>query len=278
MKRWLTTFLAVLFCSAALRADVTLVQTTTIEGALAQMAAQAGNSVSPTLTTRVKGMKSRTDVEVGPVRVATIIDLAARQIITLQLESKTATVTSTASGTPATAPQPPEISLPKLDATVSPTGKSQVIDGNKCDEFTFTTTMDMAAMTGRQMPPQAAEMMRGMRFVMTGSMWVTKDGPGAGEYLAFQKSMASSDLVAAVAARAGVAIPGMESMMKATSKLDGMAYLMDMTMNVEGTGQIADMMKQMGPMKITTRVSSINTDAIADDLFKIPEGFTITKQ
>ena len=42
-------------------------------------------------------------------------------------------------------------------------------------------------------------------------------------------------------------------------------------MTVEGTGQMAEMLRQMGPMKITTKVTSITTDPIADDTFKIPE-------
>jgi hypothetical protein len=36
-------------------------------------------------------------------------------------------------------------------------------------------------------------------------------------------------------------------------------------------------MKQMGGMKITTRTTSIKTDALGDDVFKVPEGFTIVK-
>jgi hypothetical protein len=51
-----------------------------------------------------------------------------------------------------------------------------------------------------------------------------------------------------------------------------------MTMTIDGQGQMADMMKQMGPMKITNKVTSITTTAVGDELFKIPEGYTVTKQ
>ena len=40
-------------------------------------------------------------------------------------------------------------------------------------------------------------MMKGMSMVMKGSMWVTKDAPGAAEYLAYQKALAAADLAAA---------------------------------------------------------------------------------
>jgi hypothetical protein len=279
MKRWLATTLAVLVCSAALRADVTIVQTTTVEGGMAAMAAQAGaGNLSPKMTTRLKGQRTRTDVETGQVSIATIMDLASKQIIILRLDQKTATVSTVpAAMTPpegAAAVKPPVASV---DGTVKPTGKSQVLDGFKCDEYLFTTRMNMGEVTGRQMPPEAAAMMQGVTMVMNGSMWVAKDAPGAGEFLAFQKA-ASANAMAAVTGASGVNIPGMEKLMKAMADLQGLAYLTEMTINIEGTGQMADMMRQMGAMKVTTKVNSINTDAISDDLFKVPEGYTVIKQ
>jgi hypothetical protein len=287
MKRWFTTFLAVLVCSAALRADVTIVQTTKVEGGMASMAASAGaGNMSPRLTTRLKGSKTRTDVETGPVTVSTILDLATKQLIILRADQKTATIASTVppakTATPAAgAGDPsatPSVTLPKIDATVTPTGKSQTLDGIKCDEFTFTTRMNMGEVTGQQVPPEAAAMMQGVTMLMEGSMWVAKDVPGAAEYIAFQKAAASSEMAAAAMGASGVNIPGMEKLMKAMSAVQGLTYLTEMTINIEGTGPIADMMKQMGAMKITTRVNSITTEAVSDDLFKVPEGYTVIKQ
>jgi hypothetical protein len=37
------------------------------------------------------------------------------------------------------------------------------------------------------------------------------------------------------------------------------------------------MMKQMGAMKVTTKVLSIKTDAVGDDVFKVPEGYQVIK-
>src|SRR6476646_5482351 len=95
MKRCLSTFAAFLLCSAALGADFTLVQTTTIEGGMAQMAASSGQNVSPTITTRIKGSKMRTDVAAGPINMSTIVDVAAKQLIILRADQKTATIVST---------------------------------------------------------------------------------------------------------------------------------------------------------------------------------------
>jgi hypothetical protein len=277
MKRWVSTLAAVLVWSAAVRADVTMVQSMTIEGGMAQMAAAAGGNMSPSVTTRLKGTKMRTEVAAGPVNIVTILDTAARQVIVLQEAQKTATIASAQS--PALPPGTPPAAGPSIDSAVKPTGKSQVIDGVKCDEYAFNTTMDMSAMSmGTQMPPEAAAMMKGIKIVMAGSMWVAKDVPGAAEYIAFQKAMESGDMASAASSMTGVNVPGMDKMMKAMAGLNGLTYMTEMTMTMEGEGQVADMMRQMGPMKMTSKVSSINTEALSDDLFKVPEGYTIVKQ
>lgn len=296
MKRWFTTFLAVLVCSAVLRADVTIVQTTKVEGGMASMAASAGaGNMAPTITTRIKGSKSRADVETGPVSVSTILDLTTKQVTILRADQKTATIVSAvpaaaAAAAPAPAPAAatppagaapeakPNVTLPKVDATVTPTGKSQVIDGVKCEEYIFTTRMNMGEMSGQQVPPEAAAMMQGVTMVMEGSMWVAKEVPGGAEYMAFQKNAAAGDMASAAMGASGVTVPGMEKLMKSMSAVQGLTYLTEMTINVEGTGQIAEMMKQMGAMKITTKVNSITTDAVSDDLFKVPDGYTVIKQ
>lgn len=275
MNRWFTTIAVVLFCSAALRADVTIVQTTTVEGGMASMAASSGGSVSPKMTTRIKGMKSRSEVEAGPVNVITIVDLAAKQMTILRPDQKTATVVSMTAVT--TAPMAPQTG-PSVDASMKATGKSQTIDGLKCDEYSFSTNMDMSTIGGGQMPPEAAAAMQGMKMAMVGSLWVAKDAPGVGEYLAFQKAAAADDMAKATMNSAGMNIPGMDKMMKAMGAVSGLPYLTEMTITIDGTGQFADMMRQMGPMKITTKVNSITRDAISDDLFKVPEGYTIVKQ
>ena len=270
MKRCLVTIILFAVCSAAVRADVTIVQTTTVAGGMAAMA----NAPSPEMTTRVKGLRSRTDLNAGAMSVITIADLVAKQIIILRPDQKTATVSS---ATPTPLAGSPPVRLGGIDASVKPTGKSQVIDGIKCDEYTFTTAIDMGAMSGGQLPPEAAAMMQGMQMLMAGSVWVAKDVPGAADYTAFQKASASSDMAAIGSAATGVNIPGMDKVMKAMGSLEGLAYLTEMTMTVEGTGQIADMMKQMGAMKMTTRTKSVKTDTLSDDLFTIPEGYTIVK-
>src|SRR4029077_3899910 len=89
MKRWFTTFAAIAVCSAALHADVTIVQTTTIEGG---MMAASGQVMQPKTTNRIKGNKSRTDLDASMIQVTTIADLDSHQVIVLRPDQKTAQI------------------------------------------------------------------------------------------------------------------------------------------------------------------------------------------
>ena len=102
----------------------------TIDGAMAAMMSGA----MPRMVMRVKGTKSRTDVEVMGQSVSTITDLTNRQVIVLTPGQKTAQVFEAAQleAVAATAPAPP-----RLDVTFEPTGKTQTIGGQQCEQFTF---------------------------------------------------------------------------------------------------------------------------------------------
>jgi hypothetical protein len=166
-----------------------------------------------------------------------------------------------------------------VDAAVNPTGRTQTIDGLKCDEYSFTTSMDISNMGGAQMPPEVAAAMQGMRIVMQGSLWVTKDAPGVDEYRAYQRAMASAELVGAAIGATGATMPGMDKLAKAMTSVDGLPVLTEMNMNMEGgTGPQAEMMRQaMSGMKVVTKILSVKTDTIADDVFAVPTDYQVIK-
>jgi hypothetical protein len=58
---------------------------------------------------------------------------------------------------------------------------------------------------------------------------------------------------------------------------NGLACLTEMTINVQGAGPMADIMRQMGSMKLTSKTTSVSADPIADDLLKVPADYTIVK-
>ena len=120
--------------------------------------------------------------------------------------------------------------------------------------------------------------MKDVRLSVSGSVWVATEGPAVAEYLAFHKGAADLNLIAAITGMPPGRSGGLESLMNAASAAPGLPYLTEMTMTFEGTGKVVDMMKVMGPMKMTQRVVSVSTDPVADDMFVVPEGYQIVKQ
>ena len=239
-----------LFCSAALRADVTVVQTTTVEGGMAAMAPAGRPEHVAEDDVRVKGMKTRTEIEVGPITVVTIVDLADKQIIILRRDQKTATIVARrarhAGRTPDTAGHGAD-----LDASIKPTGKSQVDRRHQVRRVRVHDRDGHGRDGGAQVPPEAAAMMQGMKMNMVGSIWVAKDVPGAAEYIAFQKAARHQRHGRRHGERGRHQHPrhGQDDEGDGRHRRPGLPDRDDH--DVEGTGQIADMMKQMGAMKIT---------------------------
>jgi hypothetical protein len=270
MKKLVVTAALAALALVPLRADLTLVQTMTMEGPMAGM---AGGQM-PKITMRIKGTKARSDIEAGPMNIISIADLAQNQVIILNAQAKTAQVITTSAPAVGT-----DVKIPNVEASYTPTGKTQTIDGFVCQENQFSMTMNMAEMGGQaQMPPEAAEMMKGVTMVMNGSVWTAKDAPGTDEYMAYMKSAMKSGLAGALSGLKPGQGGGMDKLMAAASSAPGIPYLTEITMTMEGTGPMVDAMKQMGPMKMTQKLSSVSTNPIADDLFTIPEGYTIEKK
>jgi hypothetical protein len=272
MNRWIGSVALVTLCSAVLHADVTLTTTTTIEGGLGALLAGS----TPKTVMRIKGMQARADMEAMGRTIASLVDLNKKEIIVLRSEDKTAQVISAvAPEKPGTPPAP----VPQIDGSFAPTGRSQTIDGLKCDEYSFTMTVAMTDMTsGQQMPPQATEMIKDLQMLMKGSIWMAKSAPGASEYLAFQKAAIEANLATILAGGVpGAPSNGMDRVIKKFTGTEGIPYLTEINMTLDGAGPAADMMKQMGAMKVTSKVTSISTDPIAADMFVVPPDYKVIK-
>jgi len=270
MRKWFAVVAVCLLSVVSLRADVTVVTVMTMEGAAA---AQMPPGSLPKMTQRVKGMKARTDIEAAGTTISVITDLVTKQVITLMPNTKVAQVTSAASVAAGGAP----IEIPKMAMSLKATGKSQAIQGVSCDEHTFTMTMDMASMSS-QIPPEAAEMLKGVTMVMNGSIWVATSAPGVAEIIAFNKAALASGLLTAASGVKPGQPGGIEQLMNAAASAPGIPYLTEMTIEIQGEGPMVEAMKQMGAMKMVQKVSSVTTDTLAEDLFKMPEGYTVQKK
>lgn len=267
MKKWVVVLALVTVALVPVRADLTLVQSMTMEGP----AAAAMGGQMPTITLRIKGNKARSDVQTPNASMVAITDLTTREVILLNSATKTAQIIKPGAGGA-------NLPMPKVDASYKPTGKTQTIEGQTCEEHQFTMTLSMAEMGGQQMPPEAAAMMKDVTMAMNGSVWTAKSAPGAAEYTAYTQAALKSGIFAAMSGMPAGASGGMDKLMAAAASAPGVPYLTEITMTMQGTGPMVEAMKNMGPMKMVQKLTSISTDTVSDDLFKVPEGYTVEKK
>jgi hypothetical protein len=271
MKRLFAAVAAALMVSVSLHADITINSTVTIEGG--PMGAQTPGPMTQVM--RLKGMKSRMEMDGMGRSMVLIADMATKKVYLLDAATKTAQVLDSALAVPAGAGD----TMPQMDASVTPTGQSRSINQMSCQEYSFTMTMNMAEMAGAQLPPEAAEMMKGMTMAMKGSIWAAKDGPGAREFAAFSKAAVDLNLGNLLAGGVpGKTNPAMQRLVEATARASGVPCLTEMNMTVQGEGPMADMMRQSGAMKTTVKTTSVSTETLPDDLFAVPADYKITKQ
>jgi hypothetical protein len=279
MRKWFVTLAIFTGSLVPLGADVTIIQTITRE----RPAAVGGPAATypqppPKSTMRIKGMKARSDFDLEGQTIIAITDLEQKQVILLDSRTKTAQVVTPDSANAGKG----GVTVPNIDVSFRGTGKSRVVDGVKCDEHSFTLRLAMVEMGGRaQVPPEAAAIMKDVKMVMNGSVWLGKNVPGAAEFIAFNKLALAWRLLPAVSGLVEMKPGqwgGLDKLMAASASAPGLAYLTEVTLTFEGSSQMADLLKQMGSMKMIQKVVSLSTDAVSDDLFKVPEGYTISNK
>jgi hypothetical protein len=271
MKRCLAICALVVLGSGAVRADVTVTTEVTIDGPMAAMMSGA----MPRIIMRVKGTKARMDIEVVGQSVSTITDLSARQVIVLMPSQKTAQVFDSARLQAQAASVP---AVPKLDVTFEPTGQTQTIGGQLCEQFSFSSSVDIAQMgtMAPQMPKEALEMLKGAKMITKGVVWVAKSAPGAAEYAAYMKAAAAANLASPAAGGLGPAQGSLDQAMRLFGRADGIAYLSEADLSLEGNAPILEMLRQLATMKVTNKVTEVSVAPIGDDLFVVPADYTVT--
>ena len=271
------TVLAITASEAMLRADVTITMTNTVEGPVAALA----GTDAPRITMRIQGLKARTDMEIMGRAIATVTDVASKQIFLLDPAQKT--VHRIASGRPSGSPSANtpagglnDFPMPTMEATVEPTGQTRDIAGQSCSEFRSVMTMHMGQMTGAQMPPEVVAAIKGTRMVMKGSTWISTSTPGASEFIKFQEAVRAAGLAVPMTMFGGPNAP--DPLSQAVSRAEGLPCLTEMEVNYEGTGPMIDVLKKMGTMKVTSRIAEISLAPIAPDAFDVPPDYTESSQ
>jgi hypothetical protein len=113
--------------------------------------------------------------------------------------------------------------------------------------------------------------MKDMRLVMKGSTWISTASAAANEFLKFQQEAKAAGLVMPTDLFNGQngAIPAAQP-----AGPEGLPCLSEIEMNYEGTGPMIDMLRKMGAMKVTSRLTGISLDPIDPELFVVPAGYT----
>jgi len=273
MKRWIATLTLAALCLAPLNADVKVVQTLTVEGALA--ATVGGGGAMPTVTMRIKGMKARFDLEMQGNTATSIADLTTRQVIVLDATKRTATYVT------GNAEKDSEVgaALAKVEFNFKPTNQKKKIDNMDLEEYTFAVMVNMSDMIQKdKMSPEGAEALKDMRIIGKGALWVARTGPGVAEFAAFQKAALDANVLGALMGGGASTVNGFEKFLRAATSAPGLPYVNEITLTVEGSSPLVGMLQTMGPMKLIQKTTSVSTDPLSDDLFKIPEGYKVEKK
>jgi hypothetical protein len=263
MIRTVPALLIALALTTAAWADVAVKSTNTGKG----LAAVAGTIQA---TTYIKGMRMRSDSVTGDTTRTTIFDVDAQKMYIFDNKKKEADVWDMAAFG---AEMSKSVDVSEMKASIKPNGKTKEIAGRTATGYDVEISMP-ATMGGQG----------GMKMtvILTGPTWIVKNAPGAEDYMRFYKGAAEKGWIFSDP-KAAKGSPGqakvMSEMYKQFAAIGGIPYEqeMEIKMSMDG-GQgnpLAGLFGKMGGMSMTTSVQSVETGALADDLFAPPAGYKL---
>ena len=252
-----------LACSAlavafAAQADVTIRTTSSGKG--------FGISGSTTSTTYIKGLKMRTDTAAGKKNLSTIFDVDAQKMYILDVEDKEAKVWDMAAFAAQLSSQ---VSAEGMQASLKPNGQAKTVSGQNTDGYDIEIVV----------PTNVGGMQMTMR--LSGTTWIAKGAPGSADYAAFYQGAADKGWIFSDP-RAAQGSPGqakaMAQMYTEFARIGGMPLETEMNIKPEGGGAMGGIMAKVGGMQTTTTTDSVETGALADDLFQVPADYKVEQQ
>ena len=112
-------------------------------------------------------------------------------------------------------------------------------------------------------------------------MWIVKGAPGTQEYIAFYKGAVEKGWIFSDP-RAAQGQPGqakaMAEMYRQLAATGGVPYETEMSIKMSGDGPMAGMMAKMGNITSTSTVESIETSAVAAEMFAPPAGYKLNQK
>jgi hypothetical protein len=258
MTRTVLTVLLLAAFAAPAGADVTIKQTNTGKG--------MGMSGTMPSTTFIKGLKMRTETVMDDTTRVTIFDVANQKMYAFDSKKKEVDVWDMQAFA---AEMGKSVDTSAMTASVKANGQTRQIAGRPASGYDMEIAVP-ASMGGPTGPKMTVKLI--------GPMWVVKDAPGTREYMAFYKAAVDKGWIFSDP-RAAKGSPGqakaMAQMYKQLAETGGVPYETEMQIKMDGEGPMAAMMAKMGGMTMTTSVQSVDTGAIADDLFTPPAGYKL---
>ncbi|MDP2052020.1 MAG: hypothetical protein Q8L75_00185 [Acidobacteriota bacterium] len=228
-----------------------------------------GMSGDMTTITYIKGNKMRTDTVMGDTTRTMIFDVDNQRLYSFDSKKKEADAWDMqAFGS-------------NIANAVDTTGMKSSIKANGQTKQLLGKTA-----TGYDMEVIVPAMVGGaggmkMTITMSGPIWIVKGAPGTAEYINFYKGAVQKGWIFSDP-RGAKGSPGqakaMAEMYNQLAATGGIPYEMVTNMKMGGDGPMAGVMAKMGTMSSTQTVTSVETGALAADLFAPPAGYKIKEQ
>jgi hypothetical protein len=264
MTRRLGLTILVLCIALPAYADLTMKQTVTGKG--------LGMSGQTPSTTYIKGNKMRTESQIGDRTQVTIFDLDAQKMFVFDSKKKEADVWDMAT---IGAELSKSVDVSSMKVSLKPNGQTKQIAGQSATGYDLEISMPTTMAGNKDMS---------MLVTMTGPTWIVKDAPGTADYMRFYTTAAEKGWVFGDP-RAAKGSPGparaMTEMYKQLAEAGGVAYETDMQIKMSSAGggnPLGGLLARMGNMTAATTMQSVETSALADDLFAPPAGYKLNQK
>jgi hypothetical protein len=261
MTRLILSALLVLALSAPAVADVTVKATVSGKG--------MGMSAGMLTTTYIKGNKMRTDTVMGDTTRTMIFDVDNQRLYSFDSKKKEADAWDMqAFGANITT----AVDAGGIKTSVKANGQTKQLLGKSASGYDIEVIVP-ATVGGKD----------GMKMTVTmsGPIWVVKGAPGTADYIGFYQAAVAKGWIFSDP-RGAKGQPGqakaMAEMYRQLAATGGIPYEMETNMKMGGDGPMAGMMAKMGNVSSTSTVTSVETGAVAADLFSLPAGYKIKEQ
>jgi hypothetical protein len=164
------------------------------------------------------------------------------------------------------------VQVTNITSSVKPNGKTKDIAGKTANGYDVAVTVPstVGGAGGLKMTIQ-----------LTGTVWIVKGAPGTVEFTTFYKAAAEKGWIFSDP-RGAKGSPGqakaMAEMYRQFASLGGVPYASEMDIKVQGDGPAAGLLARAGGMSATSTVESVETGALAADLFVPPAGYKLNQR